>query len=167
MNAYQALWPQANMKTLWRISYPQRSESFFLTLARGIREAFVVGRAIGVHLGLVATPDSVAQIADFLLTLEKMQWSVVTARYQSHLHVSLRSNDPGAGAGRLLKRLLGGGNRGGGHAMMPGALLSWAPTPRSPPGTSRGQSSRTSDQLGRTLATWPFRPTPQRQPSTE
>jgi hypothetical protein len=52
-----------------------------------------------------------------------MRWSVVTARYQGRLHVSLRSNDPGAGAGRLLKRLLGGGNRGGGHAMIAGGSL--------------------------------------------
>jgi nanoRNase/pAp phosphatase (c-di-AMP/oligoRNAs hydrolase) len=123
MDAYQALWPKAHMKTLWRISYPQRSETFFETLARGIREAFISGRAVGVHLGEVATPDSVAQIADFLLTLERMQWSVVTARFESRLHVSLRSNDPGAGAGRLLKRLLGGGNRGGGHAMIAGGSL--------------------------------------------
>jgi nanoRNase/pAp phosphatase (c-di-AMP/oligoRNAs hydrolase) len=112
MEAYQALWPKANMKTLWRISYPQRSEAFFMTLAHAVREAFVIGRVIGANLGEVSTPDRVAQMADFLLTLEKMQWSIVTARYQGRLHVSLRANDPGAGAGRL-PRLLGGGNRGG------------------------------------------------------
>jgi len=78
---------------------------------------------VGAHLGEVQTPDSVAQTADFLLTLEKMQWSIVTARYQGRLHVSLRANDPGAGAGRLLKRLLGGGNRGGGHGMIAGGSL--------------------------------------------
>jgi len=44
----------------------------------------------------------------------------VTARYKGRLHVSLRSNEPGADAGRLLKKLLGGGNRGGGHAMIAG-----------------------------------------------
>ena len=120
MDAYQAFWPKASMKTLWRISYPQRSESFFATTARAIRGAFVVGRVVGVHLGEVETPDRVAQIADFLLTLEGMRWSIVTARFHGRLHVSLRSNDPGAGAGRLLKRLLGGGNRGGGHAMIAG-----------------------------------------------
>jgi len=123
MDAYQAFWPKAHMKTLWRISYPQRSEGFFETLATGIRGAFVAGRVVGVHLGEVSTPDSVAQIADFLLTLEKMQWSIVTARFNGRLHVSLRSNDPLAGAGRLLKRLLGGGNRGGGHAMIAGGSL--------------------------------------------
>lgn len=127
MEAYQALWPKANMKTLWRISYPQRSEAFFLTLAHAVREAFVIGRVIGANLGEVSTPDRVAQMADFLLTLEKMQWSIVTARYQGRLHVSLRANDPGAGAGRLLKRLLGGGNRGGGHAMIAGGSLEIGP----------------------------------------
>jgi len=123
MAAYQTFWPKAHMRTLWRISYPQRSESFFSTIARGVRDAFVVGRVVGAHLGEVATPDSVAQMADFLLTLEKMQWSVVTARYQGRLHVSVRCNDPGAGAGRLLKRLLGGGNRGGGHSMIAGGSV--------------------------------------------
>ena len=123
MEAYQAFWPKANMKTLWRISYPQRSEDHFRTLARGIRDAYVAGKVVGAHLGEVSTPDRVAQMADFLLTLEKMQWSIVTARYQGRLHVSLRANDPGAGAGRLLKRLLGGGNRGGGHGMIAGGSV--------------------------------------------
>ena len=94
-----------------------------MTLAHAVREAFVAGRVVGANLGEVSTPDSVAQMADFLLTLEKMQWSIVTARYQGRLHVSLRANDPGAGAGRLLKRLLGGGNRGGGHGMIAGGSL--------------------------------------------
>ncbi|MEK7388316.1 MAG: DHH family phosphoesterase [Elusimicrobiota bacterium] len=123
MAAYQAFWPRANMKTLWRISYPHRSEQFFITLARAVREAFTAGRVVGVNLGAVHTPDRVAQMADFLLTLENMSWSVVTGRYLGRLHVSLRANNPGAGAGRLLKRLLGGGNRGGGHGMIAGGSI--------------------------------------------
>lgn len=121
--AYQAFFPKANMKALWRISYPQRTEDYFRTLARGTRNAFVCGRVVGTHLGAVATPDRVAQMADFLLTLEGMRWSIVTARYHGRLHVSLRANDAGAEAGRLLKRLLGGGNRGGGHGMIAGGSV--------------------------------------------
>jgi len=127
MDAYQDLWPKANMKTLWRISYPRRSEVFFRTLGRGLREAFVAGGVVGTHLGAVTTPEKAAQIADFLLTLEQMHWSVVTARFNGRLHVSLRANDPGAGAGRLLKRLLGGGNRGGGHSMIAGGSVELGP----------------------------------------
>lgn len=123
MAAYQAFWPRANMRQLWRISYPKRSQNFFSDLARGIRNAFTVRNVIGVHLGALQTPDRVAQVADFLLTHEKMGWSFVTGRYQGRLHVSLRTSDPMGGAGRLLKRLLKGGNRGGGHAMIAGGSL--------------------------------------------
>jgi nanoRNase/pAp phosphatase (c-di-AMP/oligoRNAs hydrolase) len=123
MAAYQAFWPRANMRTLWKISYPKRSQNFFSDLARGIRNAFTAESIIGVHLGPLRTPDRVAQIADFLLTHENMRWSFVTGRYLGRLHVSLRSSDPGAGAGRLLKRLLGGGNRGGGHTMIAGGSV--------------------------------------------
>lgn len=120
--AYQALWPKANMKLLWKISYPKRPSSFFADLARGIRNAFTYRAIIGVHLGPLRTPDRVAQIADFLLTHEKMRWSIVTGRYQGRLHVSLRTSDPRGEAGRLLKRLLGGG-RGGGHGMIAGGSI--------------------------------------------
>jgi nanoRNase/pAp phosphatase (c-di-AMP/oligoRNAs hydrolase) len=125
--AYQALWPKANMRQLWKISYPKRSQNFFSDLARGIRNAFSVRGVIGVHLGELRTPDRVAQIADFLLTHEKMTWSIVTGRYAGRLHVSLRTSDPTGGAGRLLKRLLKGGNRGGGHAMIAGGSIEVGP----------------------------------------
>jgi nanoRNase/pAp phosphatase (c-di-AMP/oligoRNAs hydrolase) len=120
MAVYQAFWPKANMRSLWKISYPRRSQNFFSDLARGIRHAFVARNVIGVHLGNLRTPDRVAQIADFLLTHEKMSWSIVTGRYMGRLHVSLRTSDADGGAGRLLKRLMGGGNRGGGHGMIAG-----------------------------------------------
>lgn len=121
--AYQAFFPKANMKTLWSISYPKRSAQFFADLARATVNAFAVRSVVGTHLGAVITPDRVAQVADFLLTWEKARWSIVTGRYGGRLHVSLRTTDPGGGAGRLLKRLLGGGNRGGGHGMIAGGHL--------------------------------------------
>lgn len=117
--AYQAFWPKANMKALWRIAFPKRPAYFFATLAHAIRNAFTCRNILGVHLGPVPNPDLVAQMADFLLTHEKMRWAIVTGRYQTKLHVSLRTNNPGEEAGRLLKRLLGK-NRGGGHAMIAG-----------------------------------------------
>jgi nanoRNase/pAp phosphatase (c-di-AMP/oligoRNAs hydrolase) len=122
MKVYQAFWLKANMKELWRIAYPKRPADFFAILARGIRHAFTAKNVIGVHLGTLMTPDRVAQIADTLLTHEKMRWSIVTGRYGGRLHVSLRTNDPEAEAGRLLRRLLGQG-KGGGHQMIAGGVV--------------------------------------------
>ena len=122
VKAYQTFWPKANMKALWRISYPRRPAAFFAVLARGIRNAFTCRQVIGVHLGPLSTPDRVAQIADILLTHEKMRWSLVSGRYLGKLHVSLRTTDTGGEAGRLLRSLLGQG-RGGGHGMIAGGSI--------------------------------------------
>jgi nanoRNase/pAp phosphatase (c-di-AMP/oligoRNAs hydrolase) len=121
--AYQAFWPKANMQILWKIAYPKHSSNFFASLLTALQNAFICRQTIGTHLGTLTVPDRAAQIADFLLTHEKMTWSIVTGRYQGKLCVSLRSSDPLAGAGRLLRRLLGGGNRGGGHAMIAGGSI--------------------------------------------
>ncbi|MBI5210780.1 MAG: DHH family phosphoesterase [Elusimicrobia bacterium] len=122
IKVYQAFWLKANMRALWRIAYPSRPADFFATLAKGIRNAFVAKNVIGVHLGWVSAPDRVAQIADTLLTHEKMRWSIVTGRYLNRLHVSVRTNDPSGEAGVTLGRLLGRG-RGGGHQMVAGGAV--------------------------------------------
>lgn len=121
--AYMAFLPKANLKVLWRIANPPRSASFFQTLARTITNAFVCRRIIGAHLKEIFSPDRVAQMADFLLTHENMTWSIVTGRYDGKLHISLRTTSPSGDAGRLLKRLLGGGSRGGGHRMIAGGSV--------------------------------------------
>lgn len=123
IEAYLAFLPKANMKALWKIVNPPRPASFFHMLSSGIRNAFVCRRIIGVNLYEVSTPDRVAQMADFLLTHEKMRWSIVTGRYRGRLHVSLRTHNPGEHAGRLLRGILGGGNRAGGHRQIAGGSL--------------------------------------------
>lgn len=121
VSAYLALMPRTNPKLLGRIQHPPRERSFFEILGRAIQNAFVYRTVIGVHLGPVQHPDHVAQTADFLLTLEKMRWSICTGRYKGQLHVSLRSTNPKARAGRLLRKLLGGS--GGGHQMIAGGAI--------------------------------------------
>ncbi|MBI3297813.1 MAG: DHH family phosphoesterase [Elusimicrobia bacterium] len=121
--AYTTFLPKADLNVLWRISNPRRPASFFSHLARGIRGAFVWRDVIGVHLRELPTPDRVAQMADFLLTHERMRWSVVTGRYDGRLHVSLRTSSETTHAGRTLKALLGGGHRAGGHRMIAGGSL--------------------------------------------
>lgn len=123
VEAYLWLHKIANLKALSRMQNPDRPRSFFATLARAIQRAFTHKTVIGVHLGDVPTPDLVAQMADFLLSHEGMRWSLCTGRYLGKLHVSLRARSPRAEAGRILKSLLGGGTRGGGHGRMAGGAL--------------------------------------------
>jgi len=125
--AYRALFPKASLASLSKIQNPPRPGSFFTTLGHAIYHAFIVGRVIGVHLGPVPSQDVVAHMADFLLTHERMRWSIVTGRYDGRLYVSLRTRDRRAEAGRLLWRLLGSGTSAGGHSMIAGGSVAVDP----------------------------------------
>ncbi|MFA6028925.1 MAG: DHH family phosphoesterase [Elusimicrobiota bacterium] len=122
IQAYLALIQRSNTKTLARIQNPLHPRAFFGLLGRAIRDAFVLRDIIGVHLGEVPTPDRVAQMADFLLTHERMRWSFCTGRFAGRLYVSLRSRREDAHAGRVLTRLLGVGSAGG-HGMIAGGSV--------------------------------------------
>ncbi|MCM8794290.1 MAG: DHH family phosphoesterase [Candidatus Omnitrophica bacterium] len=119
---FQALFAKASMKILAKIQNPPRPSSFFNVLGRAIQQAFVIQRIIGVHLGNVPSQDIVAHMADFLLTHEKVRWSIVTGRHDGFLHVSLRTNNTRAEAGKLLWKILGAGSAGG-HGMIAGGHL--------------------------------------------
>ncbi|MFA5137618.1 MAG: DHH family phosphoesterase [Elusimicrobiota bacterium] len=121
--AYMAFLHRADLNALWRIANPPRPGAFFRTMAQAIHNAYAVKDLIGVHLREISSPDLVAQMADFLLAHETMRWSLVTGRYQGRLHISLRTNAPGEHAGRLLRTVLGGGTRAGGHQMMAGGSM--------------------------------------------
>ncbi len=120
---YRNLLTAASMKALAQIQNPTRPRSFFTTLGRAIRQAFVVQQVIGVHLGAVPSQDMVSHVADFLLTHEKIRWSIVTGRYEGFLFVSLRTRNTRAEAGRLIWRLLGTGGSAGGHGMIAGGSI--------------------------------------------
>jgi len=124
ISAYRWLFARANIQSLSKIQNPPRPGSFFYTLGKAIKHAFVIGKIIGVHLGPVPSQDIVAHMADFLMSHEKMRWSIVTGRYDGRLFVSLRTRNPSARAGRLLWRLLGAGTSAGGHRMIAGGSVS-------------------------------------------
>jgi len=127
VRAYLKLFPLCDTRVLARIQNPPRPKDFFLTIGKVLKKAFSVGSVIGVHLGVVETPEVVPQMADFLLTYERMGWAVSTGRYEDRLIVSLRTKNPRGGAGFLLRRLVGEKGKAGGHGMIAGG---WIQVPR-------------------------------------
>ncbi len=121
--AYRALLPFCDMRLLGRLQHPRRSPGFFQTIGRAIHHAFVSRRLIGVHLGIVETPDLVSQVADFLMAYDGMRWAICTGRHAGVCHVSLRTTNPDAEAGELLARVIQQAGRAGGHGMIAGGAV--------------------------------------------
>jgi nanoRNase/pAp phosphatase (c-di-AMP/oligoRNAs hydrolase) len=123
IKTYLKILPLCDMRAMARIQNPVRSQNFFKTLNRGIRDAVRYHRLIVSHLGFVENPDLVAQIADFLLTYKGMHWSLCTGRYEGRLHLSLRTNRLKAETGRILRYVLKESRRAGGHGTIAGGSL--------------------------------------------
>ncbi|MBM4161023.1 MAG: phosphoesterase [Ignavibacteria bacterium] len=123
VKTYLALLPLCDIRALARIQNPPRSKKFFRGLAAGLRNA-IIGREIIIsHLGAVENPDLVAQMADFLLTCQGVQWSFCTGRYGDFLHVSLRTTSSRASAGDVLRQIFDHFDQAGGHGRIAGGKV--------------------------------------------
>ena len=122
LEAFLRLYPRVRKRILARIEHPRLPRSYFAVLDRALHRAVSYRNVIGSRLGEVETPDSVAEIADFLLAHERMGWSVVTGRHGGQLYISLRAVR-GRGAGHLLRELLRERGTAGGHGRMAGGQV--------------------------------------------
>src|SRR5262249_28666939 len=79
-------------------------------------------------LGDVQYPDMVAEVADFLLRLEDVEWSAAIGAFNGCLYSSVRTTDRDQNAGDLLQRVLGAKSAGG-HDMIAGGRVPLDPDP--------------------------------------
>ena len=91
---------------------------------KAIERAKVYGPAVVSDLGEVYSPDMVAEVAERMLFLEGMKWSLAYGSYRSQIYFSLRTKDRRMNAGRLIREICENrGGSAGGHGSMAGARL--------------------------------------------
>jgi len=121
--AYLRLFPRANKRLLAKIRRPVVKRDHFAYMARSITNAVTYKHTIASNLGRVHNPDVVAQVAEMLLTLERMTWSAATGRYKDTLLVSVRTTRAKGRAGTVARRIVGAGGTAGGHDTVAGGQL--------------------------------------------
>ncbi len=121
--AYLKLLAVANLKKLSRIEYPRLTREFFTHFARVLQRIQVYRTFACADLNDLPYPDFVAEMADFLLRIEGITWSLCVGRYGGTAYVSIRSTNPRGNASSLIKRILPKQGRGGGHAMIAGGQV--------------------------------------------
>lgn len=126
VQAYLSVYPRANKRKLARMANPKLPNAYFVLLHTALQNAKVFRHLSHVHLGPVESPEFVPQIADLLLRQERIGWALVTGQYDAKLFVSLRSSQPNANAGSVLKRMLRNLGSAGGHNMMAGGRVDLA-----------------------------------------
>ncbi len=117
--AAQFLYPYANKRRLGKIENARVPREYFAAFHEAIERAEIYGNVVVSVLPEVQYPDMVAEVADFLLRLDEVDWACAIGRYKDFVHVSLRTTEREANAGDVLQQVLG--NRwAGGHDMIAG-----------------------------------------------
>lgn len=123
IDTYFELLPFADMRLLARIQNPSRPRRFFSEMLRSIQNAQIRQRLIVSHLGTVGNPDLVAQMADFLLTCEGVQWAFCTGRYNGYVHCSLRTLLTDTSAANILRSIVRNPRAAGGYGQVAGGKV--------------------------------------------
>ncbi len=122
-SAFDWLLPQIDRRALARIQSAPLPLAYYRNLHRALERLSGVGSLVVSHLGAVEQPDIVPEIADLLLRMEGRTWSLCTGSFADRLYVSIRTTNPRADAGNLIRRLIGKSGKGGGHGTMAGGYV--------------------------------------------
>jgi nanoRNase/pAp phosphatase (c-di-AMP/oligoRNAs hydrolase) len=117
--AAQFLYPYANKRRLGKIENARVPREYFAAFHEAIERAEIFDNVVVSVLPEVQYPDMVAEVADFLLRLDEVEWACAIGRYKDFLHVSLRTTEREVNAGDILQQVLGS-NWAGGHDMIAG-----------------------------------------------
>jgi nanoRNase/pAp phosphatase (c-di-AMP/oligoRNAs hydrolase) len=126
---YLWLFPQVDKTLLGQIEHPELPSRYFRLYHTAIERAKVFGSAVVTDLAEVYSPDMVAEVAERMMFLEGMKWSLAYGSYRNQLYYSIRTKDRRMNAGRLIREICEDrGGSAGGHDSMAGARLPFSGT---------------------------------------
>lgn len=124
VDSYLWLFPRCDKRLLGEIEHPELPARYFQLYHKAVERAKVYGTAVVTDLGEVYSPDMVAEVAERMLFLEGMKWSLAYGSYRHQLYFSLRTKDRRMNAGRLIREICENrGGSAGGHGSMAGARV--------------------------------------------
>jgi nanoRNase/pAp phosphatase (c-di-AMP/oligoRNAs hydrolase) len=121
--AYLRLFPLTNKKLLFEITHPKLPVEYFLTIGNAINNARIYDKALVANLQEIVFPEIVAEMADFLLRVENIETVLCLGHYSSEMILSIRTVRHDMNAGEIIKRVVAGVGKAGGHGMMAGGKI--------------------------------------------
>lgn len=123
IEAAHFLYPNTNKRRLAKIENARVPREYFRAFREAIDKAMLYGdRIVASILGEVQYPDMVAEVADFLLRLDHVEWAAAIGTFEGCLHCSVRTTERDVNAGEILQRVLGS-KLAGGHDQIAGGRI--------------------------------------------
>lgn len=126
--AIMFLYPHADKNKLAKIRNARLPISHFETLLIALQSSFIYDRLIISWAGELPQPDLAAEVCDFLIRFEEVDWAVCAGVHGDNLILSVRSALTDANAGELLRSVVGRMGKAGGHDRRAGGCVKLAST---------------------------------------
>jgi nanoRNase/pAp phosphatase (c-di-AMP/oligoRNAs hydrolase) len=125
--ALQILYPLANKDLLAKIRNARLPQSYFECLLQALQSSFIYDRLIISWVHELPQPELAAEVVDFLIRFEEVDWAVCAGVCQDQLILSVRAAVRGGRAGEMLRQVVGKlgipGARAGGHDRRAGGAV--------------------------------------------
>ncbi len=114
------LYPNILFKALSRIEHPELPRAYYQRLGQAIANARIDKDVIILNLGHTDDVDMIAAMADLLLLVEGVKWSLCLGENGGNVFFSLRTKKRRGSADRVAQKMVAGIGMGGGHHMIAG-----------------------------------------------
>lgn len=118
IEAFRQLFSLANHSVLRKIEISDLSLKDLTYFHKAVERKHVVRDRIFVHLDEVTTADILVEIAEFLLKVHNVSWSIISGVFEGSLIVIVRNDGYRKDAGKLVRRAFGDLGCAGGHQAM-------------------------------------------------
>jgi nanoRNase/pAp phosphatase (c-di-AMP/oligoRNAs hydrolase) len=117
------LYPRADKEMLARIRNPKLPQSRFATFQHALSNAFLYRDLVVSWCGTVTQPDIIAELADFFIRFDQVEWALAVGRFENLLKLSLRVSQLGGHSGEVLREVVEGLGAAGGHDKRAGGAI--------------------------------------------
>ncbi len=117
------LFPLADKDVLARIRNARLPHNYFECILQAMQSSFIYDRLIISWVNDLAQPEQAAEVAEFLIRYEEVDWALCAGVHGEQLILSLRTSLPQGRAGELLRQVVGRLGKAGGHHRRAGGLI--------------------------------------------
>ncbi len=113
--AFRYLFPRANKNVLQKVELSELSPEILNYFKMAFERMKILKDKIFVHMGEIDNPDVCVQLADFLMRVNNISWTVISSIANDNLVIVLRSDGYRKNAGKMALKLFGDLGSAGGH----------------------------------------------------
>jgi nanoRNase/pAp phosphatase (c-di-AMP/oligoRNAs hydrolase) len=122
-SALQFLFPLANKDLIARIRNARLPQSYFECIVQALQSSFIYDRLLISWVNDLPQPELAAEIVDFLIRFQEVDWAVCAGVHEDRLVLSVRTTVRNGHAGEMLRQVVGDRGRGGGHDRRAGGFI--------------------------------------------